>query len=154
MSKSSGFTLLELCLAIAIGVIILTVALPSLGLLFSEQRLKRSFDTFDALAARAQALSMSQRKAYYLVWDKTGIALRPDVSPESAKRPDVSHLNFGPNEHFDIELPSALIPKPPKRWAFWPTGTCEPANILYHGDAGHWIARYDPLTVRGKLSFE
>jgi prepilin-type N-terminal cleavage/methylation domain-containing protein len=154
VSKSSGFTLLELCLAIAIGVIILTVALPSLGLLFSEQRLRRSFERFDALAARAQALSMSQRKAYFLVWDKNGITLRGDDSSAKGGSDATSHFDFAANEGFDLELPAALITKPPKRWVFWPTGTCEPANIFYHGAAGHWIARYDPLTVRGKLSLE
>ncbi len=154
MSKSSGFTLLELCLAIAIAVIILCVALPSLGLVFSEQRLRRSFDKFDALAARAQALSMSQRKPCFLVWDKTGVTLRSEDASEPTAPASASHLDLGPNEKIDLQLPSALIANPPKRWVFWPTGTCEPANILYRGDAGHWIARYDPLTVRGALSFE
>jgi len=143
--------LLELCLAIAIGVIILSVALPSLSLLFSERRLGRSFEKFDALASKAQELSMSQRKPFFLVWGKTGINL---VSGEAASEEEagVSHLDFAPNENFDIELPAALIAKPPKRWVFWPTGTCEPANILYRGEAGNWTARYDPLTVRGALS--
>ena len=149
MPKLSGFTLLELCLAIAIGVVILTVALPSLGWLFSERRLKRNFETFDALATKAQELSMSQRKPYFLVWDKTGITLVPE---NGANKGGILHLNLARNERYDIELPAALIARPPKRWVFWPTGTCEPANIIYHGDAGNWIARYDPLTVRGKLS--
>ena len=125
----------------------LCVALPSLGLLFSEQRLRRSFDKFDALAVRAQALSMTERRPCFLVWDKTGITLSDEQTP-------TAHLDFGPDEKIDIQLPAALIANPPKRWAFWPSGTCEPANILYRGGAGHWIARYDPLTVRGALSFE
>lgn len=148
VSKFSGFTLLELCLAIAIGVIILTVALPSMTLLFSEQRLRRSFDSFDALASRAQELSMTQRRPYLLVWDKSGIGLTPGDGSDK----EVSHLDFAANEQYDIELPAALVPRPPKRWIFWPSGTCEPANIFYHGGAGTWTARYDPLTVRGMLS--
>src|SRR5258708_25652465 len=97
VSKRSGFTLLELCLAIAIGVIILSVALPSLGWLFSERRLKGHFEAFDALAAKAQELSMSRRKSYFLVWDKTGITLVPEDAANKEEAAGISHPDIAPH---------------------------------------------------------
>ncbi len=147
MSRQPGFTLLELCLAIAISVIIFSAALPSLGGLLNERRLKHSFETFDALADEARQLSMSRREAYLLIWERSAIALRQKDSAA-----EVSHLDFTGNEKYDLALPAALTPNPPRQWVFWPTGTCEPAEVSYSGDAGRWSASYDPLTGRGTLT--
>ena len=149
MAKRAGFTLLELCLAIAVGLLIVSVALPSLGSLFAEQRLTRTFERLDGLVRKAQNMSIHDRKPYELVWDKGTISLRPAGATETDDSAALPGLTCAEDEEYALELPAALIADPPKRWTFWATGTCEPATIAYHGGAGSWSAHYDPLTVRG-----
>ncbi len=149
MAKRAGFTLLELCLAFVIGLLIVTVALPSLGSLFAEQRLVRTFEKLDGLARTAQRLSMHDRKTYEMVWDRGTISLRVAGDRGADVNSSAAAITCAEDEGYEIDFPAALIADPPKRWTFWPTGTCEPANIAYHGSAGSWSARYDPLTVRG-----
>jgi type II secretory pathway pseudopilin PulG len=149
--RKNGFTLLEICLAIFIAVLLVTLAVPSMSGLLAERKLKRSFESFDALARDAQAQSLTERRAYVIAWDAKGLALRPQ-QPRNAGEEQGARLDFADKETFDLNLPAALVPKPRREWIFWPTGTCEPATVFYHGAAGAWTADYDPLTVRAELA--
>jgi hypothetical protein len=140
-------------LAVLIGVIILTLAVPSVSGLFAEQRLQKSFDRFDDLVREAQQRSMTERRAYVLGWQKEAIVLRPEVlKGDEDEDLEVARLDCEDGEAFAATFPAALEKKPDPVWVFWPSGTCEPALIAYEGKAGKWTATYDPLTVRG--SFE
>ena len=54
MSRNrAAFTLLELMLAISITIVVLLVAVPSVRGYVAEQRLRETFEKFDALARKA-----------------------------------------------------------------------------------------------------
>ena len=84
MTKSrAGFTLIELMLAVAIAVIILMMAVPSLSGLSSERQLQETFERFDSLARKAQLNAVREQRAWVLVWQKGVILLQPDApTPE------------------------------------------------------------------------
>ena len=77
MKRRDGFTLLEICLVVAIIVMVTLIAEPSVSGLFAEERLRRSFDALDSLVRKAQARSVDERRAYMLAWKKDAIDLVP-----------------------------------------------------------------------------
>jgi hypothetical protein len=150
MTRRAGFTLLEICLVLFIGLMLITIAVPGISGVLREQQLKRSFDEFDTFVHKARTRSMEERRNYALVWDKKGIAM---IAMETSDDDDPD----APEERFDLpkgntitlERPNALMKDPPAEWVFWRSGLCEPVIVSYTGDAGTWSVRYDPLTVRG-----
>ncbi len=149
--RNAGFTLLEIFLALAIGVMIIMLSVPSISGLLAEQRLKRSFERLDALVSTARVRSTSEQRGYALVWDREGITLVAEKRAESGGTPETpeERLVFEDEESFELRRPAALMKTPPDEWIFWSNGICEPAEILYQGSNGKWLVRYDPLTARG-----
>ena len=149
MSRRAGFTLLEICLAIMIALIIFAAAIPSMSGLFAERKLKKSFEEFDDFVHRVQMRAVEERRAFVLIWDGKGITVEPDepTSEDAVGEDDYFAFSDGT---FALERTAVLLPekeKPPVEWLFWRSGTCEPANIHFEGEAGSWTVRYDPLTV-------
>ena len=141
-----AFTLFEVCIAIFIGVMIVLAAIPSISGVIEEQRAKKLFNQFDALVREASIRAVTERRAYVLAWDDSGVAMRP-LAPENddeAKGGD--RVDFGKKLAPDLQLPGALEKDPPRQWTFWPTATCEPATIICRVANAPWTARYDPLT--------
>lgn len=151
MRRCHGFTLLEVILAIAIGLLLLGLAVPSVAGLLAEQRLKETFERFDDFVRQAQKRSVSERRAFVMNWDQTGISLEPAEPVAEDRGQEWPRLDFGDDESIALERPAALAEKPPAQWPFWRSGTCEPAVVVFNGPAGGWTVRYDALTVRGTM---
>jgi len=151
MRNRDGFTLLEISLAIFIGVLIVTIAVPSIQGVVAEQRARKSFDAFEAIVRDAQSRSITERRAWLLVWDKEGVALRPLEPANKEEKKGVARFDFAEKQTLEPQFPAALVKNPAKEWTFWPSGTCEPAVIANRSEDGEWIASYDPLTVRAKV---
>jgi type II secretory pathway pseudopilin PulG len=146
----AGFTLLEICLALAIGVLLILLAVPSVSGLLAEQRLKQSFERFDQLVAAAVNRSVAERRDYAMVWERQNIRVLP-LERKDSPGADASEEGMKPldGEHFQIQFPTELGRRSAAQWVFWSNGTCEPTIVDYHGAAGSWEARYDPLTAHG-----
>ena len=141
-----AFTLLEVCLAVFIGVLIMLAAVPSISGVLEEQRAKKLFNQFDDLTKQASTHAVTERRPYVLEWDDSGVSMRP-LEPANADEAQGSgRIDFGEKMAPDLALPAALIKDPPKIWTFWPTGTCEPATVVCHLQDAQWTATYDPLT--------
>jgi hypothetical protein len=145
---SRAFTLLEICLVLCIGMIVMMMAVPSVVGLLAEQRLHDSYERFEKFARIARTRSMEEHRTYHLVWDKGSILLESvghlKGEPNTAKR-----LDIGKDETYGVERVAALSKNPPAEWTFWPNGTCEPVIISYHGPAGRWRVSYDPMCSKG-----
>ena len=50
-----------------------------------------------------------------------------------------------------LRLPAALDKGPFADWTFWPSGTCEPANVQFKGPEGTWEVNYEPLAGRPQI---
>lgn len=142
----AGFTLLELCIAIFIGVMIILAAIPSISGVIAEQRAKKLFTQFDDLTKEASTRAVTERRPYVLDWDDSGVSMRPLAPENDDEAQGIQRVDFGKKLAPELRLPSALEKDPPREWTFWPTGTCEPATIICHVAASPWTATYDPLT--------
>ena len=144
--RQAAFTLLEVCIAIFIAVLIIVAAMPSISGVIQDQRAKKLFNQFNDLAREASTHAVKERRPWCLEWDDTGVFLRP-LSPDNTDEArGISRVDFGEKLAPDLDLPGALEKKPLREWTFWPTGTCEPAKIICRIPDAPWTATYDPLT--------
>ena len=152
MQRFRAFTLIEIALSIFILLLILLLAVPSLSGVIANRRLKQSLDSFNQLVRQAQERSVTERRAYLIVWGKNSVLLRPEVFAEDEEEKPTAVLGLGKGSWIRISLPAALLGKPPAEWIFWPSGTCEPARVQFKGPAGTWTADYSPLTAQPELT--
>jgi len=147
-----AFTLFEVMLAVAIAVMLLVIAIPSMSGLFAEDSLRASFDDFDAITREAKKRAMAEKRTILLVWTKDGILLTPEVLQAEDEASLTPQLLFSDEVSVALERPAALVKDPPLEWPFWPSGACEPVRVSYSGAPGKWTAEYEPLTARGTLT--
>lgn len=149
--REAGFTLLEICLAVCIALMIVLIAVPSVRGAMKEQQLHATFEAFDKLVHKAQARSIDERRTYALVWEKEGVQLVPMESKDGEAAGPQETLPMGDEVKYAIERPAAMGKEPDPIWTFWRSGVCEPAIIRYKGPSGSWMAKYDALTAHGTM---
>lgn len=146
-----GFTLLELVIAIVIALVLMMLAVPSISGVMADRRLRQSLDSFNAIVREAQERSVTQRRAYLIVWGNGKVGLRAEgLTRGESPEPELKwKLTRG--EGLKITFPAALVDETPAEWIFWPSGNCEPATVSYRGNDGTWTANYSALTGRAEL---
>jgi prepilin-type N-terminal cleavage/methylation domain-containing protein len=150
LRRRLGFTLIELAIAIVILVLLMMLAVPSINGVLADRRLRRSLDGFNAIVREAQERSITERRPYLIVWGEGKVGLRPEgLSRGESPEPAVK-LKLGKKEGLTVSFPAALVDDPPPEWIFWPSGTCEPAVVSFHGNDGKWTASYSALTARSE----
>ena len=152
MQRLRAFTLIEIALSIFILMLLLMLAVPSLSGVIADRRLKQSLDSFNQLVRQAQERSVTERRAYLIVWNKSSVVLKPEIFTKDEEEKATAVLRLPKGSWIKISLPAALIGKPPAEWIFWPSGTCEPAIVQFRGPAGTWTADYSPLTAQPELT--
>ena len=128
------------------------LAVPSLSGVIANRRLKQSLDGFNQLVRQAQERSVTERRAYLIVWGKSSVVLKPEIFTKDEEEKATAVLRLPKGSWLKVSLPAALIGKPPAEWIFWPSGTCEPAIVQFRGPAGTWTADYSPLTAQPELT--
>jgi type II secretory pathway pseudopilin PulG len=151
MQRRSGFTLIEITIAVVILMVVLLVAVPSLTGVLADRRLRKSLDDMNRLVFQAQEHSMKERRPYLIVWRNKQFALRPEGYVRGEDRKPIATLNFQKGESFTLKFPNAIEEEPPSEWIFWPSGNCEPAVVAFRGPSGAWKAKYSALTARPEL---
>ncbi|HST31433.1 MAG TPA: prepilin-type N-terminal cleavage/methylation domain-containing protein [Chthoniobacterales bacterium] len=152
MPRSRAFTLLEIIIAVAIMATLLLMAVPSLEGVLADRHLRASLDEFNKLVRGAQERSVSEHRAYLIVWTDKNVYLQPEAFNKDDDRQPLATFELERGAVFTLTLPAALTSKKPGEWIFWPTGTCEPAIVQFTGKAGTWTANYSPLTAHGELT--
>ena len=152
MQRFRAFTLIEIALSLFILMLLLLLAVPSLSGVISDRRLKQSLDSFNQLVRQAQERSVTERRAYLIVWGKSSVVLKPEIFTKDEEEKATAVLRLPKGSWIKVSLPAALIGKPPAEWIFWPSGTCEPAIVQFRGPAGTWTADYSPLTAQPELT--
>ncbi len=150
-STRSGFTLLEVCLAVFIALLLVVVAVPTLSGVITSNRAADSFASFDAVVQQARLLAIEERRAYRIVWEEGGISLEPEEAQEDPA--DLPARPFAKGEEIGITFPAALVKETEPVWTFWPSGVCEPAQITRTGPDGGWSATYHPLTGEATVAY-
>jgi type II secretion system protein H len=152
VSRSRAFTLVEIIIAVAIMTTMLMMAVPSLQGVLADRHLRASLDRFNKLVRAAQERSVSEHRAYLIVWTDKDVYLQPEAFGKDDDRQPVATFEVERGTVLTLTLPAALSSKKPGEWIFWPTGTCEPAIVQFSGSAGTWTASYSALTAHGELT--
>jgi type II secretory pathway pseudopilin PulG len=141
-----AFTLVEIAISVFIILLMIMIAVPSMSGVMADRRLRRSMDGLNNLVRQAQERSVLERRTYVIAWEKDHLQLRPAALGPDEEAPPTVALKLAGGDAFLLDLPAALQDERPAEWAFWPTGTCEPAVVTYKGVDGTWVARYAALT--------
>jgi len=129
------------------------LAVPSLSGVIANRRLKQSLDSFNQLVRQAQERSVTERRAYLIVWGKSSVLLRPEFFTKDEEEKATSVFRLPKGSWLKVSLPVALTDNPPAEWIFWPSGNCEPAVVTFNGTYGKWKANYSALTGRAELVY-
>jgi len=149
--RLAGFTLIELAIAVVILILLMMLAVPSMSGVMADRRLRRSLDEFNAVVREAQERSVTEHRAYLIVWQSGKLGLRAEGLLKGESAEPTWKWKLAKNESLKIDFPAALVEKPPAEWIFWPTGNCEPAVVTYRGKDGTWKANYSALTGRSEM---
>ena len=152
MQRARGFTLIEIAISIFILLLILMLAVPSFSGVIANRRLKQSLDEFNNLVRQAQALSVTERRPYLIVWGKNNVMVRPEAFAEDEDAKIKAEYRLSRGSTLKLSLPVALAEKYPAEWIFWPSGICEPAIVRFQGPAGSWTANYSALSGRPEIT--
>jgi prepilin-type N-terminal cleavage/methylation domain-containing protein len=150
--RFQAFTLIEIIIAVAILTVVLLMAVPSLSGVLADRHLRASLDSFNNLVRIAQERSVSEHRAYLIVWGDKDVFVQPEVFKKDEDQKEAAKLILENSSAITITFPAALTSKPAGEWIFWPTGTCEPARVEFTGKPGMWIADYSPLTAHPELA--
>jgi prepilin-type N-terminal cleavage/methylation domain-containing protein len=149
--RRQGFTLIEIAISVFILLLLLLLALPSVSGVMANRRLQRSLDAMNDMVRQAEERSVKERRPYVLEWQKSSIVLHPAQPQEGDEKAPVTTLALGKGSAYVLRLPAALEKGRFAEWTFWPSGTCEPANIQFKGPNGSWEVEYEPLSARPKV---
>ena len=139
-------------MAVFILILILSLGVPSLNGVLADRRLRRSLDDMNRFVRLAQERAVVERRAYLISWQKNHLILRPEAVMKDEEPAPVATMQLRKGDAYVLNLPAALADDPPADWAFWPSGTCEPAVVTYKGVDGSWTANYSALTARAELA--
>ncbi len=148
LKRTGGFTLLEISLAVVIGLMMLSLALPSMRGLFAEQRLRERMEEFEQFVGRAASLARQAKTEVRLSWESGGIRMVPEELPLDGSLGTDASTDFfaiGKDEEIFLARTAARDPKPLMEWSFWKEGVREPVEISYQGPGGSWALRFGPL---------
>ena len=136
----------------AILTVVLLMAVPSLSGVLADRHLRASLDSFNNLVRLAQERSVSEHRAYLIVWGGQDVFVQPEAFGKDEEQKEAGKLILEHGSAITITFPAALTSKPAGEWIFWPTGTCEPATVQFTGKPGTWVANYSPLTAQPELA--
>src|SRR3979409_1891246 len=109
MLRARGFTLIEIVIAIAIMMLVLLMAVPSLHGVLAEKRLHRTLDNFGNLVREAQARSVAEHRTYLIVQDGQNLIVRAEAFAKGEKPTIAQYLKLEGAEGSEFSFPAALI---------------------------------------------
>ena len=151
MRRARGFTLIEIAISVFILMIIMLLAIPSLSGVLADRRLQHSLNAMNEIVRQAQEHAVREHRPYLIVWQEKNVILRPEGLDKADGDTPVASLALDKGHAFVLRLPAALAKDPLAQWIFWPSGTCEPANVKFKGPDGSWEVNYSPLTARPEI---
>lgn len=174
-----GFTIIELMVAVMVGLMMLGLAVPSVRGVLEEQRLREKMASFEEVVRRAAAQAASAKREVRLIWFEDGVrALTDWAAPRAGEEAGSGLLQgtgqnaraeqdagvgepvfyaVGKGEWLSLVRVAAREERPLSEWSFWPSGIREPVEVYYEGPLGKWALRFsalvpDPETVYFQLN--
>lgn len=149
-----AFTMLEVCLALFIVMLVVGIALPFANGLNRESALRTPADELKKLALTARRAAVTDRKTYELILDEERYVLR--VLPIGEDDPEQVHedqilqryelprdVKYAVKRWDEKEFGS----RQDSQWRFLPTGICEPITVRF-AQGEDWLQfSFNPLTA-------
>ena len=172
VDSPGGFTIIELMVAVMVGLMMLGLAVPSVRGVLEEQRLREKMASFEDVVRRAAAQAVSAKREVRLIWFEDGVRALTDWSApkageesglpqreeqaEDAGGGESVFYAVGKGEWLSLVRVAAREERPLSQWSFWPSGIREPVEVYYEGPLGKWALRFsalvpDPETVYFQL---
>lgn len=150
-SKNAAFTLIEIIVSIALLLLLLVLAVPTVDGIFASGRLQKTLDQFDNFVTEVRDLAVTENRTIVIVWRKKEIVALPDGRTDD---PDVEPLKTftpGDDQVYQFAPTASMEKNPAAEWTFWPNGTCEPAEVGFAGGQGTWRVGYAALGARREI---
>src|SRR3954471_24393842 len=106
MCRRSGFTLIEIAICVAILLMLMLLAVPSVSGVLADRRLRHSLDEFNKLVQQAQERSVLEHRAYLISWEKESVVLGPET-PAKGEGP-LAVFKLARGEAIQLNLTAAL----------------------------------------------
>lgn len=136
----AAFTLLEVCVALAIASLVLGVAVLGISGVNEEHALRRMASLIESTAREGLVAAVTQRREVHLRIEQNAIAL-PEAG-EAARQTFAGTLEL--RRHGE---PSFRAPRHGETWSFLPDGLCEPLEVRVTNAHGVIELAFDPLTA-------
>lgn len=146
----AGYTLIEICLALAVMAIIAVMAMPSTQGLLSEEHLRAVANQVSNLAREGQRRAVADGVPYAIVLDKNILYLAPWGGEEATRlaKPIAAVKLEGA---VLLELQSPQDGHSPAQtetfWVFQPDGLSDPMQVAIRSEKSWMIQRYSLLTA-------
>jgi len=147
--RSSGFTILEVCVVLFIVAVIFVVAVPPAAHLLDEEKLQRPIRELQTFARTARRDAMIQDRAYEVLLLDDSYLLRPVSGDAGKSDARILRYELPADVTFAIKRLSDrdFAKHADARWIFSPNGLCEPLTFRFERGSD-WIRfRVDPLTA-------
>lgn len=136
----NGFTLLEVCVAITIGLLMIGAATLGISSVGAEHRLRRLASSIETTARESLLRAVSQQRNVFLEVNANGLAL-------SAANARTETLETGGTlEILRYGEKSYRAPRRGELWRFSADGVCEPLSLRITLQQGFIEMSFDPLT--------
>jgi type II secretory pathway pseudopilin PulG len=135
-SRATGFTLLEIIVAMSLMLLIIGIAIPNISGVIAEDKLRRAAAVIETTARQNMLQALNSQQTVLM---------------------ELSAGAFGTTEEFSgmllVRRFGESVFRKPKRgeaWEFSPSGICEPIEVRISGPAGQIEMGFDPLTACAK----
>ncbi|HEY8965584.1 MAG TPA: hypothetical protein VIM58_04020 [Candidatus Methylacidiphilales bacterium] len=152
VAGATAFTLLEICIALAIVAVVIGLCAPSFSSWLGEERLREPARNMELLARTARNRAIDTQKSWAVVVRPEELSLVLD----DGQILDDDRRDANPDLSFPVADGIAVATKgwndadyatlPEVRWVFRPNGLCEPLSIRFTKDESMIGLRFDPLT--------
>jgi hypothetical protein len=173
-SARDGFTVLEMLISLFLIMLILTVAIFSIGATSKERRLAHPSMELKSFAKKAMKSSVAEQRSYSIYFYPNAFVLEETypVLVEEDERQDMGASLFEEEEDEEISIENMVIslrhdmaedvllevrhwngkdwilsdPELPEEWVFTPSGLCEPLSVRFSIEGDYVEIDFNPLT--------
>ena len=160
LKPHGGFTIIELMVAVMVGLMMLGLAVPSVRGVLEEQRLREKMASFEDVVRRSAALASKSKREVRLIWFKDSVraftdweqlrqsewaGVEPKRGDQDSGGGEEVVYTLGEGEVLVLSRVAARQANPLSEWSFWPSGIREPVEVYYEGPLGKWGLRFSAL---------
>lgn len=160
--RTPAFTLIEICLAMFIVVLVIGIGLPFATSLGHEGQLRDPAAELKKLALTARRRAVTQQKPVEILLENDRYILRDAVAQDTTQHTakiapetdttEISSYKLAKGVTYTVKRwdETKFSNKTDSRWRFLPTGICEPITVHFSRDQDYLEFSFNPLTAQSE----